>query len=72
MSLLANAFDEPHSNPANKTANDTLTSFAHLLAVRYSDTVRATRSWDSGPNDFLVRELCDPVFRTTEQISIRW
>lgn len=62
VSLRANAFDQPHSNPANEAANDTLMNFAYLLADRYSDTVRATRSWDSGQDDFLVRELHDQCF----------
>ena len=70
VSLLANAFDESHSNPDNKAANYTLTSFAYLLADRYSDTVRATRSWDSGPNDFLVRELCDQCFEQMNRCQL--
>ena len=68
VSLLANAFDRPHSNPENKAANHTLTNFAYLLADRYSDTVRATRSWESGHDDFLVRELRDQCF---EQLNRR-
>jgi hypothetical protein len=59
---MANTFDQLHSDPGNKAARNTLTSFAHLLAGRYSETVRATRSWESGPNNFLVRELRNQYF----------
>ena len=72
VSFLANAFDRPHSNPENEAANLTLTNFAYLLADRYSDTVRATRSWDSGHDDFLVRELHDRCFKQLKQMPIRW
>lgn len=54
---MANVLTKPCSNPGDKAANDTVTSFAYLLADRYSKTVRATRSWESGPNDFLVGDV---------------
>ena len=70
VSLLANAFDRPHSNPENKAANITLTNFAYLLADRYSDTVRATRSWESGHGDFLVRKLSDQCFEQLNRCQL--